>query len=69
MKGSERKHLDAPEYRAATEKAKEIQVQNKQLMEQNRALKDETLDVLEEFLPKAAYTQDAYEQRKSEAPD
>lgn len=73
MKGSERKHLDAPEYRAATEQAKEIKAQNKQLMEQNKALqdelKDEALDVLEELMPNVAYNQDAYDHKKSSTTD
>lgn len=73
VKNSERKHLDAPEYREATKQAKELQEQNKALRDENIALqdnmKDETLDVLEQIAPRLEYTREAYDKKKSESSD
>lgn len=64
VKGSERKHLDAPEYREATEKAKKLAETNKQL---ETEIKNQAIDTISSINPNAKVTDDVYTQKRDEA--
>lgn len=63
VKGSDRKHLDAPEYREATNKAKTLREQNKALEEQT---KNDSIDIIREINPDLTITQNLYDRKRQE---
>lgn len=64
VKGSDRKHLDAPEYREATNKAKALREQNKALEEQT---KNDSIDIIREINPDLTITQNLYDRKSQES--
>ena len=64
IQGSERKHLDAPEYREATNKAKTLREQNTALETQT---KNDAIDIIREINPGLKVSQSLFDRKRTEA--